>query len=177
MVRADRTGSTERPTMSPTRIALVATAIAVIVAGCGRETRALQSSPSAATSLNGLYVAKLDRRALARTHLPGGRWTLLIDSQSHRLVLSHANTGAFTERLTAIDESEIRLAPSVACEHPGLGRTQPSHLAWITSGTHFRFPSIDVPSFTSGTYLRFQPIDVPCPATSVLLTSSLWHKA
>jgi hypothetical protein len=163
--------------MSPTRIALVATAIAVTVAGCGRDTRAPQSPPSAATSLSGLYVAKLDRRALARTHLPAGRWTLLIDSRSHRLVLSHANTGAFSERLTAVDDAEIRLAPSVACEQAGLGRTQPSRLAWITSGTHFRFPSIDVPSFTAGTYLRFQPIDVPCRATGVLLTSSLWHKA
>src|SRR5262245_48591829 len=169
MVRADRTGSNERPTMSPTRIALVATAIAVAVAGCGRDTRAPQSSPSAATnttSLNGLYIAKLDRRALTRTHppvhLPGGWWTLLIDSQSHRLVLSHANTGAFTERLTAVDDAEIRLAPSVACEQPGPGRTQPSRFAWFTSSAHFRFESLDVPSFTSGSYLRFQPIDVPC---------------
>ena len=190
MVRADPS-STERPTMPPARVTLAAAAIAVTLAGCGSQTRDTQapSSPareaSAATRLDGLYLAKLDRRtlrhALASTNppvsLPGGWWTLLIDSESHRLVLSHADTGDFSERLAMVDDSEIQLAPSVECEQRGPGRTQPSRLAWSMSSRAFRFESIDVPRFTTGTYLRFQPIDVPCRTTNVLLTSAHWHKA
>jgi hypothetical protein len=76
------------------------------------------------------------------------------------LVISHPGMGDFTERITAVEDSEIHLAPSVACEQRGLGRTRPARLAW----------------FRSGAYLRFQAIDVPCLTTSVLLTNTSWFK-
>ena len=178
MVRADSTGSTERRTMFNTRAALAAlAAMAVAAAGCGSESQDLQaaaattamgSGPAIATKLDGLYGAERDRRTLRNglapldppVRLPGGWWTLRIDGRTQRLVISHPGRGDFTERITAVEGSEIRLAPSVACEQRGLGRTQPARLAW----------------FKSGAYLRFQAINVPCLTTNVLLTTTLWHK-
>src|SRR5262245_51022061 len=102
MVRANPTGSTERPTMSPTRLTICA--LAVALASCGGQAPDPPSTTSPAAKLDGLYRAELDRRALAGMHLPAGAWTLLIDSKAHRLVLSHPNSGGFTERLTAVDD-------------------------------------------------------------------------
>lgn len=179
MVRADSTGSTERRTMFPNRLALTAVvAMAVAAAGCGSESQDPQSAPdtttvgsgyAVTTKLDGLYGAERDRRTLRNglapldlpMRLPGGWWTLRIDGKTQRLVISHPGMGDFTERITAVEDSEIRLAPSAACELRGLGRTQPARLAW----------------FKSGPYLRFQPIDVPCLTTNVLLTTTLWLKA
>jgi hypothetical protein len=177
MVRADSTGSTERRTMSPTRVALTAmAAMAVAAAGCGSETQDQESAATTTvgtatavtTKLDGLYGAELDHRTLRNglapldppLRLPGGWWTLRIDGKTQRLVISHPATGDFTERITAVEDSEIRLAPSVECEQRGPGRTQPARLAW----------------FRSGAYLRFQAIDVPCLTTNVLLTNTLWLK-
>ena len=178
MVRADSTGSTERRTMFPNRVALAAVAaMAFAAAGCGSESQGPQSAaaattvgsgPAVTTKLDGLYGAERDRRKLRNglapldppLRLPGGWWTLRIDGRTQRLVISHPGTGDFTERITAVEDSEIRLAPSVACEQRGLGRTQPARLAW----------------FKAGAYLRFQAIDVPCLTTNVLLTTTLWLK-
>jgi hypothetical protein len=151
--------------------------MAVAAAGCGSESQDLQSGaviataaggPPVTTKLDGLYGAERDRRTLRNglapldppVRLPGGWWTLRIDGNHRRLVISHPGMGDFTERITAVEGSEIRLAPSVACEERGLGRTQPARLAW----------------FTSGAYLRFQAIDVPCLTTNVLLTTTSWLK-
>jgi len=174
MVRADRTGSTERRTMFPARVALTAAAaMAVAAAGCGSESQdrpgaTAGGGPAVSTKLDGFYGAELDRRTLRNglaaldppLRLPGGWWTLRIDSKTRRLVISHPGTGDFTERITAVGDAEIRLAPSVECEQRGRGRTQPARLAW----------------FKSGAYLRFQAIDVPCLTTNVLLTTTLWFK-
>ena len=164
--------------MSPNRVVLTAVAVmAVAAAGCGSEspdmqsaaaTTSVDSGPAVTTKLDGLYGAERDRRILRNglapldppVRLPAGWWTLRIDGKSRRLVISHPGTGDFTERITAVEGSEIRLAPSVACEQRGLGRTQPARLAW----------------FKSGADLRFQAIDVPCLTTNVLLTTTRWLK-
>ena len=164
--------------MFPNRVVLTAVAaMAVAAAGCASEpqdvgsaaaTTTVGSRPAVTTKLDGIYGAERDRRTLRNglapldppVRLPGGWWTLRIDGKSQRLVISHPGTGDFTERITAVEGSEIRLAPSVACEQRGLGRTQPARLAW----------------FKSGAYLRFQAIDVPCLTTNVLLTTTLWLK-
>jgi hypothetical protein len=152
-------------------------AVVLAIAGCGGATQDRQSAitptsagtgPAVATKLDGLYGAQLDRRTLRKglapldppLRLPGGWWTLRIDGRTGQLVISHPDTGDFTERITAVEDSEIGLAPSVGCEQRGPGRTRPARLAW----------------FRSGAYLRFKAIDVPCLTTDVLLTSALWFK-
>ena len=165
--------------MFPMTVILAAVAVAIAAAGCGSDTDGPRS-PTAASStttsrdptvmkLDGLYGATLDRRALRRAlapitpplELPGGWWTLKIDAEARRLVLSHPSTGDFTERITAVEDAEIRLAPSLECEQRGPGRTQPARLAW----------------FKSGDYLRFKAIDVPCLTSKILLTMTAWRTA
>jgi hypothetical protein len=64
---------------------------------------------AAAGRLDGAYVARLDDRTLRTAlapikpplELPGGWWTLTIDTATRRLVLSHPGEGDNTQRIAA----------------------------------------------------------------------------
>jgi hypothetical protein len=156
-------------------IALAALALtATGAAGCGGTA---ERSPAprpghhqaSATPLDGVYAAQLDREALRGAlapikpplRLPGGWWTLTVDTAAHRLVLSHPGEGDTTVRITGVDGSQIRLAPDPDCEQRGASRTRPGRLAW----------------FRAGATLRLKAIDLPCLTDNVLLTLAAWSRA
>lgn len=167
--------------MYSARSALAAIAVIALAGGCGGGSDTTQPEPVArpatspvppadpvARELDGIYGAELDagalRQALATIKPPvalhGGYWTLTIDVGARRLTFSHPEEGDYTQRITAVDDSYIDLAPDTGCEQRGAARTEGARLAW----------------FQSGAVLRLKAVRVPCLTNKVLLTLTPWRK-
>jgi hypothetical protein len=163
-----------------TRSRLAAVAMTIGLAGCGASTSEQQAESASAApadtgrspeqalarSLDGIYGAELDARALRKAlkdtkpavHLPGGWWTVTIDVGAHRLNIADPDGNSYEQRITAVDASHIELAPDTSCEQRGAARNQPARLAW----------------FKAGALLRFSALSVPCLTDRILLTSTAW---